>query len=142
MIAYSIRILLVAIVRVFRFFSHVKPQGGRTLMVEGAHTAPMQFVKSLTPKERNLKLRPFRKCFEPSKPSLAELSGHRPRPSGRTDYFMNEPTEVDGVPLRVTKMTGEPGDVILCHPFFWHMTSSNGLDYPRFMRTKDVKMKD
>ena len=50
--------------------------------------------------------------------------------------------EVDGVPLRVIEMTGEPRDIILCHPFFWHTTSSNVLDYPRFMRTKDVKMED
>ena len=111
-------------------------------MVEGAHTATMQFAKNLTPKERKLKLRLLRKRFEPSKPRLAELSGHRSRPSGRTDYFMNEPTEVDGGPLRVIEMTGEAGDFILCHPFFWHKTSSNVLDYPRFMRTKDVKMKD
>jgi len=128
--------------RVFLFFSHVKPQGGGTLMVEGAHTATMQFVKNLTPKERKLKFRPLRKRFEQSNPWLAELSGHRSRPSGRTDYFMNEPTEADGVPLRIIEMTGEPGYVILCHPFFWHTTSSNVLDYPRVMRTKDVKMKD
>ena len=55
---------------------------------------------------------------------------------------MNEPKEVGGVPLHVIEMTGEPGDVILCHPFFWHTTSSNVLDYPRFMRTKDVKTEE
>lgn len=127
--------------RVFLFFSEVKPQGGGTLMVEGGHRLTRQFVKSLPPKERKLKFRPLRKKFEKSNPWLAELCGHKTRPSGRIEHFMDTPTEVNGIPLRVIEMTGEPGDAILCHPLFWHAGAPNVNDYPRFMRTRDVHVK-
>ena len=38
-----------------------------------------------------------------------------------------------GTSLRVVEFTGEPGDVILTHPFMFHSPSFNHSGVPRFM---------
>jgi hypothetical protein len=43
---------------------------------------------------------------------------------------------VDGVPLRVVELTGEPGDMVLCHPAMVHCRAPNRGTYPRFTRIK------
>lgn len=45
----------------------------------------------------------------------------------RTQRYMNDGTTVDGVPLRVVELTGEPGDVILMHSDTFHAVASNRL---------------
>jgi len=39
----------------------------------------------------------------------------------------------DGIRLQVVETTGNPGDVILCHPFLYHAASQNHSGVPRFM---------
>jgi hypothetical protein len=45
-------------------------------------------------------------------------------------------TVVDGVRLRVAELTGEPGDMVFCHPCMVHCGAPNRGDFPRFMRIK------
>ncbi|MNG22685.1 hypothetical protein D3C84_1071990 [compost metagenome] len=39
----------------------------------------------------------------------------------------------DGFKLRVVEVTGDPGDVILCHPFLYHASSQNHSGQVRFL---------
>ena len=61
-------------------------------------------------------------------------------PSGedRVRRFMQEGSELDGVPVRVSEMLGEPGDVILMHPLLMHAPTPNVLQTPRMMLTQFV----
>ena len=43
---------------------------------------------------------------------------------------------MDGVPVRVCEMLGEPGDVILMHPLMMHAPTPNVLATPRMMLTQ------
>jgi hypothetical protein len=45
-------------------------------------------------------------------------------------------TTVDGVPLRVVELTGEPGDMVFCYPVMVHCAAPNRGTRPRFMRIK------
>lgn len=49
---------------------------------------------------------------------------------------MDAETIVDGVPLRVVELTGEPGDTVFCHPAIVHCAALNRGAWPRFMRIK------
>jgi ectoine hydroxylase-related dioxygenase (phytanoyl-CoA dioxygenase family) len=49
---------------------------------------------------------------------------------------MDEETVLDGVPLRVVELTGEPGDMVFCHPVMLHCAAPNRGKWPRFMRIK------
>jgi hypothetical protein len=62
--------------------------------------------------------------------------GTEPGPEDRVAAFMERATDVDGVPLRVHEMTGEPGDAYLLHPLLAHSAAPNALDAPRVMRGK------
>lgn len=52
---------------------------------------------------------------------------------------MNDGAVVDGVPLRVVELTGEPGDVILMHCDCFHAATPNRLTEPRMMLTGMVR---
>jgi len=49
---------------------------------------------------------------------------------------MDGETIVEGVPLRVVELTGEPGDMVFCHPLIVHCVAPNRGQRPRFMRIK------
>jgi hypothetical protein len=51
---------------------------------------------------------------------------------------MSEGGVVDGVPVRVCEMLGEPGDVILMDPLMLHATTPNVRETPRMMLTEWV----
>jgi hypothetical protein len=53
----------------------------------------------------------------------------------RIQRYMNDGTVIDGVPLRVVELTGEPGDVILMRCDCFHVVAPNRLAEPRMMLT-------
>ena len=64
------------------------------------------------------------------------LTGQAPSPADRIAAFMDEETTVEGVPIRVVELTGEPGDMVFCHPVMVHCRAQNRGARPRFMRIK------
>ena len=66
------------------------------------------------------------------------LTGKVPSPADRRAYFMEVETEIDGVPVRVVELTGEPGDMVFCHPAIVHCASPNHGAAPRFMRIAGI----
>ena len=64
------------------------------------------------------------------------LTGHAPSPADRIAAFMGAETLVEGIPLRVAELTGEPGDMVFCHPVMVHCVAPNRGVRPRFMRIK------
>ena len=49
-----------------------------------------------------------------------------------------EPRDVDGHELRVVELTGEPGDIVLIHPFTLHAIAENAGTGPRMMTSKNL----
>jgi hypothetical protein len=64
------------------------------------------------------------------------LTGHAPSPADRVAAFMDGETIVEGMPLRAAELTGEPGDMVFCHPVMVHCVAPNRGTRPRFMRIK------
>jgi hypothetical protein len=58
--------------------------------------------------------------------------------SDRIRRYMTDGTVIDGVPLRVVELTGEPGDIILMHSDCFHAAAPNRLTEPRMMLTEMV----
>ncbi|MBM7565483.1 hypothetical protein [Paenibacillus sacheonensis] len=127
-------------------FSSVKKGGSGTLVAEGSHNIVAN-VLAQHPEGMGLG-EALRECGK--HPWLAELIGKN-KPAADDIYadapskekksqkehlaaFMN--TTYDdpaGFSLRVVETTGEPGDLVLCHPFLYHAPSPNELGVPRFM---------
>lgn len=115
-------------------FSDVGPQAGGTLVAEGSHKVVAKFLARYS---EGIDLGAGIQTLNAEHPWLAELTGLSPIPNehqSRIDRFMNQyVTDGDGFKLRVQEVTGEPGDVILCHPFLYHAPSQNHSGKVRFL---------
>jgi hypothetical protein len=121
---------------VVSFISSVAPRGGGTLILSGSPRLLTQQERRIPADERHAHgTKPWAR-FHRSDPWLMALTGQAPSPADRTAAFIDRETVVDGVPLRVVELTGEPGDVVFCHPLMVHCAARNRGERPRFMRIK------
>jgi hypothetical protein len=121
---------------VVSFIGPVAPRGGGTLVLSGSPRLLTQQERRIPASERGGSIARLRDRFHRSHPWLMALTGHAPSPADRVAAFMDGETDVDGVPLRVVELTGEPGDMVFCHPLMVHCVAPNRGTRPRFMRIK------
>jgi hypothetical protein len=62
----------------------------------------------------------------------------KPGGGGRVQRFMVEEGQARGLPVSVQEMTGDPGDLIVMHPFILHTPAANELDRPRMMLVQSL----
>jgi hypothetical protein len=121
-----------AVARFFVLLAPLQPRGGGTVVVTGSHRVLQQSAPGRTMRSadavRELREREtwFRDLADSSLPN-------------RSDRLMEEGAIVDGVPVRVVEMTGEPGDVFFMHPSLMHAFSTNAADQVRMMLTQWVE---
>jgi hypothetical protein len=121
---------------VVSFIGRVAPRGGGTLILSGSPRLLIQQERRIPATERRGSIAGLRERFRRSHPWLMALTGQVPSPADRIAAFMDRETIVDGVPLRVVELTGEPGDMVFCHPVMVHCAAPNKGTWPRFMRIK------
>jgi len=120
------------VARLFVMLAPSRPGGGGTGYIAGSHRlveAEMQAAGRLLPSAE------VRRALAARSEWFAALTS---RPSGedRIQRFMKDGSELDGVPVRVCEMLGDPGDVIVMHPRLMHGTMPNVLATPRMMLTQ------
>jgi hypothetical protein len=121
---------------VVSFIGPVAPAGGGTLILSGSHRLLIQQERQLPASQRRVSIATLRDRFHRSHPWLMALTGQAPSPADRIAAFMDTETTIEGVPLRVVELTGEPGDMVFCHPVMVHCVAQNRGTRPRFMRIK------
>jgi Phytanoyl-CoA dioxygenase (PhyH) len=121
---------------VVSFISSVARRGGGTLILAGSPRLLIEQHRQLPAGERHGSITTLRDRFKRSHPWLRGLTGLAPSPPDRIAAYMDRETVVDGVPLRVVELTGEPGDMVFCHPAIVHSVAPNRGSRPRFMRIK------
>ncbi|HYX61151.1 MAG TPA: hypothetical protein VE888_19340 [Streptosporangiaceae bacterium] len=121
---------------VVSFIGPVAPYGGGTLILSGSPRLLIQQERQLPVSQRRGSIATLRDRFHRSHPWLMALTGQAPSPADRIAAFMDRETTVEGVPLRVVELTGEPGDMVFCHPVVVHCVAPNRGTRPRFRRTK------
>jgi hypothetical protein len=119
---------------VVSFIGQVAPRSGGTLILSGSPRLLLQ-QERVRPADQPRDPKPWN-AFYRSHPWLMALAGEAPSPADRIAAFMDQETVVDGVPLRVVELTGEPGDMVVCHPCMVHCGAPNRGEQPRFMRIK------
>lgn len=125
---------------VVSFVGSVAPRGGGTLILSGSPRLLMRHEAMLTPQQRRASAGARRDLFYRTHPWLMALAGKAPSPPDRIAAFMEAEMEIDGVPARVVELTGEPGDMVFCHPAIVHSVAPNRGDRPRFMRIRQHLM--
>jgi hypothetical protein len=121
---------------VVSFIGPVAPRSGGTLILSGSPRLLIQQEHQIPASQRRgLGAMPWER-FHRSHPWLMALAGQAPSPADRIAAFMDGETTVEGVSLRVVELTGEPGDMVFCHPVMVHCVAPNRGTRPRFMRIK------
>jgi hypothetical protein len=121
---------------VVSFVGSVAPGSGGTLILSGSPRLLIQQERGIPlTQKRDFGARLWER-FHRCDPWLRALTGLAPSPADRIAAFMAAETVVDGVPLRVVELTGEPGDMVFCHPVMVHCVAPNRGTRPRFMRIK------
>jgi hypothetical protein len=121
---------------VVSFIGPVAPRGGGTLILSGSPRLLIQQERRIPASQRRDLGGSVWERFHRSHPWLMALTGQAPSPADRIAAFMDEETTIDGVPLRAVELTGEPGDMVFCHPLMVHCKAPNRGTRPRFMRIK------
>ena len=121
---------------VVSFIGSVAPRGGGTLILSGSPRLLIQQERRIPASQRRGSGAGLWERFHRSHPWLMALTGQAPSPADRIAAFMDGETIVEGVPLRVVELTGEPGDMVFCHPVMVHCVAPNRGTRPRFMRIK------
>ena len=121
---------------VVSFIGPVAPRSGGTLILSGSPRLLIEQERRIPADQRRGSGAGFWERFHRSHPWLMALTGQAPSPADRIAAFMDREAIVDGVPLKVVELTGEPGDMVFCHPVMVHCAAPNRGTRPRFMRIK------
>jgi ectoine hydroxylase-related dioxygenase (phytanoyl-CoA dioxygenase family) len=123
------------VVRMFAVLSPSEPGGGGTGYIAGSQ----HVIRQLARREgATLNSGAARKLLIEREPWYAALESRKTGDEGRIERFMQTEGVVDGVPVRVSEMLGQPGDVILMDPHMLHAATPNVRDTPRMMLTEWV----
>jgi ectoine hydroxylase-related dioxygenase (phytanoyl-CoA dioxygenase family) len=121
---------------VVSFIGPVAPRSGGTVILSGSPRLVVQQERRIPASQRHDSIARHRERFNRSHPWIMALNGQAPSPADRIAAFMDRETIIEGVPLRVAELTGEPGDMVFCHPVMVHCVAPNRGERPRFMRIK------
>ncbi len=122
----------------FTFVGAVPPGGGGTSILSGSHRLLRLWEEKMSQGLRRNGASAQRDWFHRAHPWLEALTGVAPSPTNRRAMFVEDGVEIDGIRLRVVELTGEPGDMVSCHPTIVHCASSNCGTWPRMMRIGSV----
>ena len=124
----------------FTVLAPLRPCGGGTLVLGGSYRLLRTGLTSMVGKHR---LPAVRRELGGRHPWLEDLWG-RGRGRGRTDgpdvdrrrRYLDEGAVLDGAPVRVVEVTGEPGDVFVMRADTFHTLAPNCQEEPRMMLIK------
>jgi ectoine hydroxylase-related dioxygenase (phytanoyl-CoA dioxygenase family) len=112
-------------VKIWALLGELEPGGGGTPQVAGSHKVIARYLT--TTDEREFKA--VRDRVLRSDPWFRNLTAEE----RSVDPMV--PADLDGLPVRVVELTGQPGDVYLTHPWILHSIAPNAAETPRMMRS-------
>ena len=117
-------------IQIFVFLDQVKSRSGGTLLVEGTHRLLNNHAHMSSKRFKQLLKREpyFNNLMDNQKPNLNSL--------------LTEYDQVDGVPVKVTELTGQPGEVFVADLRLLHTLSDNTSSQTRIMMTQRFLFED
>jgi hypothetical protein len=134
---YSLAATCVVGALVISFIAEVPRGNGGTLVIAGSHKLVARFVDA-KPHLRGAKMKVTRQALLQSDPWLKSLCCDWTVEDWTARLPLSEHA-IEGLPVRVVELGGEPGDVVVGHPWLVHSPSPNRGDRPRFMRVQRIR---
>ena len=115
---------------VFAHLAPVRPRGGGTLVVTGSHrlTTPSGPQPGNAP-ARSREVKAHLSTVHPWLRDLWKAGSD----ADRIHRYLTAGAVIDGVPVRVEELTGEPGDAVIMHLRLLHVVAPNSLHTPRMI---------
>jgi hypothetical protein len=123
--------------KVHSLLGEVAPRAGGMTVVVRSHYVVARFAEAEPPSPGESTTH-VRKRLLRSDPWLRSL-GVDADPDERIARFVDSEHDVFGVPVRVTELTGQAGDVILIHPLLLHARPTNAGGVPRLLLNRDLR---
>jgi ectoine hydroxylase-related dioxygenase (phytanoyl-CoA dioxygenase family) len=122
------------VVRLFLLLAPLEPRGGGTLVVTGSHrlAEPLAGLEG-----RGLPSSAVKQRLGAIHPWFGDLMSET-RDVDRAARFMVQPMVVDGIPVQIEEITGEPGDLVLMHAAALHNFSPNAREQPRLALAQSI----
>jgi hypothetical protein len=120
----------------FTYLAPVLAGGGGTVVLAGSHRIVEAFAASASPTDEG-RSGDIRRKLMRAEPWLRALWS-RDDKTDRMRRFMLQGAVTRGVKLRVVELTGEPGDVIIWHPWLFHCATSNSRSHLRLMLRQPI----
>lgn len=123
-------------VQVFAVLEPLAAQGGATIALSGSH----RVVRHLAQQPESIsegRSKDIRKAVQRAAPGLRDLWS-RDHDIDRSQRYLRKPVDVFGIPVQAVEFTGQPGDVILMHPWIFHAASPNCGNRPRIVITERI----
>jgi len=122
-------------VKLFAFFDTVEPCGGGTMILPGVHRVVDRY-RSRIPEGTGGGMVNWKRFMRHDPWLAALLEGESMADGGRS--LVGTRHDVDGVPVEVMELTGDPGDVVITHLHVFHSAAPNTSTRPRQMIGKAV----
>jgi ectoine hydroxylase-related dioxygenase (phytanoyl-CoA dioxygenase family) len=123
--------------QLFLCLDRVEPRAGGTLVAAGSHRL-VDALRRRRPERWPGRSADVRESLRREVEWLRALWTLRPG-EDRVARFLEKPAAEAGVELQVLELTGEPGDVILMHPWILHSLSANCGTRPRMVVTVRIQ---
>ena len=120
------------------FIGSVPPDTAGTLAVAGSHSLVTRFIEA-KPHLKKAKMKVTRRAVLASDPYLKSLCCTWTEQDWVAELPSTEQA-VSGIQLRVVELTGEPGDVVIGHPWLLHSPAPNRGNTPRFMSVQRIRL--
>lgn len=118
-------------------FSDTKHQGGGTLLAAGSHLLALKFLNDESDGIDHTN--GVKNCISKFK-WLTDLASENNNADDRNKFFLDHKVMHDGVELYIEEITGNAGDIYICHPHLFHNASYNHSGIPRFMCNRSVPL--
>jgi hypothetical protein len=114
------------------YLAPVATGGGGTVVIAGSHRLVAEWAAQAPPDDPG-RSATVRDAVFGLHPWFAVL--RRGARDAERDEVLRTGDVVQGVPVRVVDLVGEPGDVVFMHPHTLHAAAPNAADHPRLMVT-------
>lgn len=135
-------------IKVLAYASSVRAGGGGTVVVAGSHRLVAEHVAASPARDAGgsaevrtalVRAHPwFRELCVPPRERARDPAQAAARAAERADRLMARATAIGGTDVQVVELVGEPGDVVLFHPWLLHAPAANAGEEPRMMVSENL----
>lgn len=124
-------------VKLFSVVEPLPPRSGATMVIAGTHALQADYARTAPQEDRTGDKQTWHRFMRRTDPWLARFLDNDD--SADRNTLLGTTQMIDGRQVELRELTGEPGDVHICHINLFHSVAPNASDRPRVVITHVVR---